>query len=318
MTRVWATDSPVVVITGASSGIGRSAAHAFARRGYRVVVAARSAETLAEVVAECERAGAAALAVPTDVGDQAQVHALAGAAVARFGRIDVWVGNASVFSYGKFEQTPPAVFERVLRTNLLGQVHGARAVLPQFRQQGSGVLVIVGSLYSRVPSPLASPYITSKFGTLGFALSLRQELRRERGIDVRIVLPATIDTPIYQHAANTTGSSVHPLPPIVSAKRAARAIVKAAEHPRRVRVVGRMQGLLAPAFAIAPGVLERVVPRLMPPLALRSPATSPSPGTVFEPDPGSNAVVGGWQSRPLRVALVALGGAAAVVARRRR
>lgn len=314
-----ASRGPVVVITGASSGIGRSAAHAFARRGYRVVLAARSRESLVVVAGECLRLGAEATVVPTDVGDEAQVQHLARTAVERFGRIDVWVGNASVFGYGEFERIPADVFEGILRTNLLGQVHGARAVLPQFRRQGAGVLVVVGSLYSKVPSPLASPYITSKFGTLGFALALRQELRRERDIHVRLVLPATIDTPIYQHAANYTGSSVHPLPPIVSAKRVARAIVKGAERRRRVRVVGRLQGLLIPAYSSAPWLLETFVPRLMPSVALREPQVAAASGTVFEPDPTSNAVSGGWRSAPVRLlALGAAGGGATLLLRRRK
>ncbi|WP_207455189.1 SDR family NAD(P)-dependent oxidoreductase [Herbiconiux sp. SYSU D00978] len=313
-----ASRGPVVVITGASSGIGRSAAHAFARRGYRVVLAARSRESLVVVAGECLRLGAEATIVPTDVSDEAQVQHLARTAVERFGRIDVWVGNASVFGYGEFERIPADVFEGILRTNLLGQVHGARAVLPQFRRQGAGVLVVVGSLYSKVPSPLASPYITSKFGTLGFALALRQELRRERDIHVRLVLPATIDTPIYQHAANYTGSSVHPLPPIVSAKRVARAIVKGAERRRRVRVVGRLQGLLIPAYASAPWLLETFVPRLMPSVALREPQVAAASGTVFEPDPTSNAVSGGWRSAPVRLLALGAAGVGATLLLRRR
>ena len=221
---------PVVVITGASSGIGRETARRYADRGARVVLASRSEPALETVAEECRARGAEALAVPTDITDQQAVHALAAAAVQRFGRIDVWVGNAGVFSYGTFEELPADVFRQVVETNLMGQVHSARAVLPQFRRQGSGTLVLVGSLYSRVGSPGKAPYVTSKWGLLGFAEALRQELHGS-GIRVRVVLPGTVDTPIYQHAANVTGRRVHPLPPAAAPARVARAIGRSPDQP---------------------------------------------------------------------------------------
>jgi short-subunit dehydrogenase len=285
----------VVVITGASSGIGRATAHAFAERGNSLVLAARGEAALREVVAECERRGAAALAVPTDVGDEAQVEALAAAAVERFGRLDVWVGNASVFSYGTVEQTPSAVFREVLETNLLGQVYGARAALPHFRAQGSGVLVVVSSLYGKVTSPYLSPYITSKFGVYGFAEVLREELRRERGISVCTVLPATIDTPIYQRAANYTGRRVHPLPPAVDARRVAAAIVQVVDRPRRETVVGQVQRTAVALRSLAPALFETLVVPAFELLSLRRGPVAPTDGAVLAPRPGTEAVDGGWR-----------------------
>ncbi len=155
----------VVVITGSSSGIGRGAALAFAARGDRVVLAARSAQKLTEAAAECRELGGAALAVPTDVSDEAAVQELVRRAVKEFGRIDVWVNAAAVWSYGRFEDTPPAVFRQIIETTLFGQVHAVRAVLPQFRAQGYGVLVNVASLYGRVSSPYVAPYVTAKWGS---------------------------------------------------------------------------------------------------------------------------------------------------------
>ncbi len=145
--------TPVVVITGASSGIGRETARLYAKKGARLVLASRSKDALETVAEECRALGAMALVVPTDVSHEGQVRALAAAAHSEYGRIDVWVGNAGVFAYGAFEHLPSKVFRQVLETNLMGQVHGARAVLPYFRRQGSGALVLVGSLYSRVGSP---------------------------------------------------------------------------------------------------------------------------------------------------------------------
>ncbi len=131
----------VVVITGASSGIGRATALAFARRGATVVVAARREQALRGVATECEQLGGRALAVPTDVTDEAAVRSLARRAVESFGRVDVWVNNAAVGLFGRFEDTPLEAYRRVIETNLFGYIYGARAALPIFREQGSGVLI---------------------------------------------------------------------------------------------------------------------------------------------------------------------------------
>jgi NADP-dependent 3-hydroxy acid dehydrogenase YdfG len=133
-------DGAVVVITGASSGIGRATGLAFAERGSRVVLAARRAGALEELARHCQAAGGPTLAVPTDVTDPAAMAEL-DHPVEGFGRIDVWVNNAGVYLLGSLEATPPDAFRRVLETNFFGYVHGARAVLPRFREQGHGVLI---------------------------------------------------------------------------------------------------------------------------------------------------------------------------------
>lgn len=302
----------VVVITGASSGIGRATAHAFARKGARLVLAARSTESLQEVAAECAAQGAEVVTVPADVSKEPEVKALMRSAVDAFGRIDVCVSNASVYSYGTFETTPPGVFRQIIDTNLFGTIHTAREVLPYFHAQGRGTLVIIGSLYSKITSPYVSPYVTSKFGLLGFAEVLRQELRKAKKIHVCLVLPATIDTPIYQHAANYTGRSVHPLPPVVSPHRVARAILRTAERPRPVRVVGRMQQAFIPAHSLFPRTYDRCITPVMNMLALRNGAIPPSEGTVFTPDPSSNQATGHWRAGRTRT----LAAACAVLAAR--
>jgi short-subunit dehydrogenase len=306
----------VVVITGASSGIGRASAIAFARRGARLVLAARSDSSLEDVAAECRACGAEAIVVPTDVADEAQVRTLASEAMAAFGRIDVWVGAASVFAYGTFESTPPEVFRQVVETSLFGQVHGARSVLPRFRAQHGGTLIMIGSIYSKVTSPYVSAYVTAKFALLGFAEVLRQEVRGT-GIHVCTVLPATIDTPIYQHAANYTGERVHPLPPITDPRRVARAIVRLARHPKPVTVVGRLQSVLIPLRAAAPRFYDRAIGAAMDALALRGGSVPTTAGNVFESHPESNRVDGGWRSPGWR-AIALAGTVAAVVGLSRR
>ncbi|WP_258803577.1 SDR family NAD(P)-dependent oxidoreductase [Pseudarthrobacter sp. NS4] len=290
----------VVVITGASSGIGRATAHAFAKDGARLILAARSTETLQEVAAECAEHGAQVITVPTDVSQESEVENLMRAAVEAFGHIDVCVANASVYSYGTFETTPPQVFRRIIETNLFGPVHTARAVLPYFRAQGQGTLIMIGSVYSKITSPYVSPYVTSKFGLLGFTEVLRQELRTAKDIHICMVLPATIDTPIYQHAANYTGHLVHPLPPVVSPHRVAKAILRIAKRPRPVSVVGQIQGTLIPIHSLFPRLYDRCINPVMNVLALRQGVIAPSNGTVFTPDPLSNQTTGNWRTTRTR------------------
>ena len=142
-------EEAVVVITGASSGIGRAAALRLSRRARGLALCARSEEALAGVAAECEAAGGEVLHRALDVSDEEAVEALAAAAVERFGRIDVWVNNAGAIAYGSFEEIPSEVFRQIVETNLMGQVHGARAALRRFRGQGSGVLINMSSIWGR-------------------------------------------------------------------------------------------------------------------------------------------------------------------------
>ncbi|HET8601567.1 MAG TPA: SDR family oxidoreductase [Segeticoccus sp.] len=305
--RAAGTDE-VVVVTGASSGIARAAAVAFARRGSRVVVAARDAEALAEVVTECADAGGTALAVPTDVTDEAAVRELARRAHERFGRIDVWVNAAAVILYGEFQHTPSQAYRRVIETNLMGQVHGARAALPYFREHRRGVLVNMASVWGSVGSPYVSSYVVSKFGVRAFSESLQEELRMHpetRDVRVCTVLPQSVDTPIFRHAGNYTGHETKPVPPVVDPDRVVRAVLRSVDHPRRQRTVGVFGRALELGHAVAPVGFNRLVPSVMNATALgrRSPADD-GPGNLFAPMPDWNRVDGGWRNRPLRAALV--------------
>ncbi|WP_199837038.1 MULTISPECIES: SDR family NAD(P)-dependent oxidoreductase [unclassified Streptomyces] len=286
---------PVVVVTGASSGIGRGVARALAARGADLVLAARTERTLTAVARDCERRGGRALVVPTDVGDEAAVQVLARRAVERFGRIDAWVNAAAVWSYGLFEDTPGPVFRRIVDTTLFGQVHAARAVLPQFRSQGRGVLVNIGSLYGRLSSPYVAPYVVSKWGLLGFSEVLRQELRDAPGIAVCTVLPGAVDTPIYRHAANYVGRRIRPLPPVTSPERVVAAVVRAIDRPRREIVVGRTQYVGVWAHRLVPGLYDRLIGPVVKTFAVRGAPVSPHDGTVFAPDPLPCAVDDGWR-----------------------
>ena len=247
----------MIVITGASSGIGRATAREFASRGARLVLAARNDIALQAVAAECVERGGQAIVVRTDVSVEEQVLALARAAVDAYGRIDVWVGSASVMSYGSFEQTPSAIFRQIIETNLMGQVHGARAALRQFRRQGSGTLVMVGSLYSEVGSPLhlavrdqqvrgARP---RRGASSGAAPQPRHPHHRgAAGVDRHAHLPARGQLHGQPRASPPAG---------LSAGARGKAIVRSVGRELRVVVVGRTQGVATALHGIAPPVYDR-------------------------------------------------------------
>lgn len=290
----------VVVVTGGSRGIGRAAALRFARRDTRLVLVARDEVALASAAEECRRRGAEVLTLAIDLATSEGPTRATDAAIVRFGRIDVWVAAASVFSYGSVEETPDAVRDGVIETNLVGHMRAARAVLPHFRARGGGTIVFVGSLYSQVAGPYVSSYVAAKHGLLGFARSLRQELLPHRRIRVRVVLPASIDTPIYQRAANHTGRTPFPLPPVVSADRVARAIVRVTRGRRLEVGVGAAQFVARPLQVLAPRVYDRFIRALQHALGLRRRPAAPTAGAVLAPQHDPGAVSGGWPRFPVR------------------
>ncbi|MEK0084706.1 SDR family oxidoreductase [Benzoatithermus flavus] len=300
-----------VVITGASSGIGRATAQAFAREGACLALCARGAEALQETVRECRRLGGHAFGVPTDTRDPEAVKRLARMAAETFGGIGVWVNNAGGGAVGRYWEVPIAAHRATVETDLLGYLHGAHAALPYFLDRGRGVLVNNISIGGLIPTPYAASYAAAKTAVRAFADSLRQELASWPDIHVCSVFPYFVDTPGIYHAANYTGRALKPAPFVVRPEQVAAAVLGLAREPRREVVVGIMGKLGRLEHAIAPRLVEAAL-RLGTEAYLAQAKTAPvSDGNLFHPMPEPMAVTGGWRHSGLRTAAAVLGLAAA-------
>jgi NADP-dependent 3-hydroxy acid dehydrogenase YdfG len=313
VSRVPAPGSgPVVVITGASSGIGRATAQVLAREGCSLVLAARRAEVLDEAVGECARLGGQAIAVPVDVSDAVAMERLAEAAVARFGRIDAWHNNAGVLALSRIDDLPAAEACRVIEIDVLGAVNGSAAALRRFRRQGHGILINTGSMLGVVAEPYATAYVASKHAIRGLGEALRAELADAPGVRVCTVLPIAADTPIFRRAANHTGRELRAIPPTVDPYRVAVAVRSLLRNPRDEVVVGMFGRLLWAGEMAAPSLLERTIAAVGPWLQFRPGPAPDSSGNLFAPVRDGWAVRGGWQTVPRSLlaaaSLLALGG----------
>lgn len=276
----------VVVVTGASSGVGHATAVAFAQTRAAVVLAARSAEALEAVARACRAAGGAALAVPTDVSDADQVEQLAGAALAQFGRIDLWVNNAGVAALGRFEEVPLRDHARVIQTDLLGTIYGSSVALRHFRARGGGTLINVASVLGEIPAPYYASYVAAKHGIVGLGAALRQELAENDAPNIHVctVLPMAMETPFFAHAANYTGHEATPIPPVYDPQVAVDAILRLAEEPEAEVVAGGAGKVVAALHAVAAGVTEKFMGAETQQVQMAAaPPAPPTTGNLYTP-----------------------------------
>ena len=275
-------DQQVIVVTGASSGIGLVTARKAARAGAKVMLVARSEATLQGIVGELHSSGHEADYHVADVGDLFAVQAAADAAVARWGRIDTWVNDAGVAIYAKLLVTPFDEHEQLFRTNYFGTVNGCVVAASALRATG-GAIITIGSTVSDMPSPVMGVYAASKHATAAYVAALRMELEDAGApIMVTLVKPSGIDTPIAQHAANHEGGEAQIPPPIYDPELVADAILDCAVRPRREITVGGGGRLQVLAYAHFPKLVEWLAPK-----AARGftddRRTQPQPPNLFAP-----------------------------------
>jgi NAD(P)-dependent dehydrogenase (short-subunit alcohol dehydrogenase family) len=331
-------DQQVVVVVGATSGIGKATALGFAEKGAKVVVAGRSQEGIDSVVEEIRIKGGTALGIQADIADFNQVKALAEQAVSHFSRIDTWVNAAAVTLYATFERTEPEEFAQLIQINLLGQIHGVKAALPHLKKNG-GALIQIGSIESHRSLPYHSAYAATKHGIVGFIDSLRLELQKENaGVSVTTILPGSINTPFFDKALTRLGVKPQPLPPVYKPELVADAIIYASRHPVREIVVGGAGKAFVTLQAISPRLADAVLRRIaFEGQRTDQPKTEHSPSNIYQHTEGFNTMRGSFTEmerqqslynwtrvRPVVLALVitglAVGGFAAtrmVMARRK-
>ncbi|WP_209022054.1 SDR family NAD(P)-dependent oxidoreductase [Nocardioides sp. 503] len=285
----------IVLVTGASSGIGLATCLRASRQGAHVVLVARGVTALEEAARQCAEAGAGStLVLPADVGDDEAVASVVGAVLERHGRLDAVVSNAGVVAYGRTEDVPAEVFDRVLRTNLTGSVNVARHVLPVLRRQQEGSLLFVGSVIGHIGVPTMSAYVLSKWGVRALARQLQLENRDLGDVHIGYVAPGGVDTPIYEQAANYEGVVGRPPPPVSSPDKVAAQILHHLDHDHAREQLTLANDVIRFGYHALPFVYDRLVAPLFRLGAVDlTRETPPTAGNVLEPHEAGNSLTGG-------------------------
>ncbi len=251
--------SRIVAVTGASGGIGRAAVREFAKRGDDLALIARGEAGLEAAAAEVRSMGGRALVVPTDVADHEAVEAAVERIESELGPVDVWVNVAFTSVFARFDDIAPEEYRRVTEVSYLGYVYATMAILRRMRERGHGTIVQVGSALAYRGIPLQSAYCGSKHAIQGFHESLRTELLHEKSpIHVTMVQMPAVNTPQFSWVLSRLPKHAQPVPPIYQPEVAGRAVVFAADHPKRREYwVGASTVGTLMANAVAPGLLDR-------------------------------------------------------------
>ena len=249
----------VIVILGASSGIGLATAESAVKQGAKVVLAARSEQALQEITSRISPGGAMAICVPCDVADRQQVENVAAQAVSRFGRIDTWINNAGVAIYGRLDQVSEEDNRRLFDTNFWGVVNGSLVALPYLKKQG-GALINVGSEVSEAAVPLLGMYVASKHAVKGFTDSLRIEVEDidKAPVSITLIQPTAVDTPFDEHGRNYMENEPNLPTPMIDPEKVAEAILSAATKPQRAIKVGAMSKVNTFVAKTFPGLGDRM------------------------------------------------------------
>jgi short-subunit dehydrogenase len=276
-------DQQVIVITGASSGIGLATAETAAGKGAKVVLAARSDQALTDLANRINASGGEALAVPCDVADRSQVLAVAEAAISRFGRIDTWVNNAGIGMDGRLDEVSEEDGRRLFDINFWGLVHGSLAALPHLKTNG-GALINVGSEVSEAAVPLLGMYVASKHAVKGFTDTLRIEVEEvdEAPVSITLIQPTAVDTPFPRHARNYQEQEAKLPDPMIEPQQVADAILEAAVTPTRAKKVGGAAVLNTLMAKLLPGSGEKMAARQADSLHYEEPPRHPE-GTLHQP-----------------------------------
>ncbi|MDB5035141.1 MAG: short-chain dehydrogenase [Chlorobi bacterium] len=281
-------DRQVIVITGASSGIGLATAESAAMKGAKVVLAARNEESLKDIVHRIEAMGGEAMYVVADVANRDEVEAIATATIERFGRIDTWVNDAGVSIYGRLDEVSEDDSRRLFDTNFWGVVNGSLAALPHLKKEG-GALINVGSEVSEAVVPLQGMYSASKHAVKGFTDAFRVEIEEvdKAPVSVTLIQPTAVDTPYPQHARNYMDREPKLPSPQIEPEEVAEAILDAAVNPTRDKRVGGMSKLNTTIAKIVPGLGDKMSAKQVDRQQYNEPPRNPQ-GTLYTAGDGGH------------------------------
>ncbi|WP_312991991.1 SDR family oxidoreductase [Chryseobacterium flavum] len=281
-----------VVITGASSGIGKATAEAFAEQGADLVLAARGEEALKETAEICRKLGATVIAVPTDTSVAEEVQNLVKEALEFSGKIDYWVNNAGVLAFGKFEEIPVDVTDQIVKTNLLGYMHAAHAVLPVFKKQKKGVLLNNISIGGWMPAPYGTAYTASKYGVRGMVETLQGEVSDYPDIHICALYPGFQKSSGIEHAANYSGIKLSTPPPSFDPRKLAESIVETAKNPVEASYPDWSAVVFKNLYEMFPSMIRYVSSAGMRMVFRKANKDKNSDGNILDPSAGNMGIDG--------------------------
>ncbi|MBD1909039.1 MULTISPECIES: SDR family oxidoreductase [unclassified Leptolyngbya] len=288
----------VVVVVGATSGIGRAVALQFATEGAKVMASGRNEAKLASLVDEARSLQGEITPTIAEVTDFNQVNAIADKAVATYGRIDTWVHIPGTGLFAPFDQITPEEFKRIIEVDLLGQAYGAMAALPHLKREGRGALIHMSSIEGRRSLPLQSAYGAAKHGIEGFLEALRVELQHEKiPISVTSIRPAVINTPFWNNSMTRLGVKPAGIPPYYDPRLVADAVLYTATHPTRDFLVGDAARVIDALQRLSPALVDAILLQIGFPLQRSDdPKSEHDPNNLYEPVPDQTRIDGDYSN----------------------